>query len=675
MKPPTKRKPRAVFGHVLSGVLAFLSCAHVLCAVRQPPAWFKNGHRRQRPGSVAEAELLSHLAVLLQPEERIEELFRDFRVQPNEGWSRNILSPDLTVYGALKTEESALFLEYDGYYRHLSPAGMAADRRKNKALLHFAPAGSHVLRIAHAHRGLELSCEMGEVVVDSWQLGHEASLVKALRQVAMFVLNKLGSEFRPDLRARLQAFAETPGRIARHTAVEFTKTTAANRELEFDPVLLQEFLQSQLALSPSQAEALVGKGPALSHCHIEQRLQPTMQFLEDLGLEKASVAKVIARFPQVLGYSIEENLKPTVRWLRDLGLSKAEVAKVIARFPQVLGYSIEENLKPTVRWLRDLGLSKAEVAKVVGRHPPVLGLSIEENLKPTVRWLRDLGLSQAEVAKVVGRHPPVLWYSIEENLKPTVRWLRDLGLSKAEVGKVIARLPQVLGYSIEGNLKPTVRWLRDLGLSKAEVAKVIARSPQVLGYSIEANLKPTVRFLRDQGLSRGEIAKVIVSWPPFVSLSVESNLKPKVRQLLKWFSFEHVRALFVRNPCMFGRSLTRWLRRSEVLKQCNKLSVFGSAVMLTDAVFAARYMGKQEQLVETGKLGKPQSCLTAHLCSDSPYRDDGLCVRPCGSGPLEVSNQTWVWHPDGSLRLRARPDLCLTAGGRPEESMCHGCRC
>lgn len=74
--------------------------------------------------------------------------------------------------------------------------------------------------------------------------------------------------------------------------------------------------------------------------------------------------------------------------------------------------------------------------------------------------------------------------------------------------------------------------------------------------------------------------------------------------------------------------------------------------------------------MQTGHISTAsKSCLTAHLCSDSPYRDDGLCVRPCGSGSLEVSNQTWVWHPDGSLRLRARPDLCLTAGGPPEESM------
>ncbi|OLP98525.1 Cysteine synthase [Symbiodinium microadriaticum] len=566
MKPPTKRKPLAFFGYVLSGVLAFLSWG--LCVVRQPPAWWKAGRARQRIGSMAEAELLSHIAVLLQPEEPIEELFRDFRVDQSEGWSRSILSPDLTVYGALQAEEAALFLEYDGYFRHLSPKGIAADSRKNKALLDFDPNGSHVLRIAHAHRGMELSCEMGEVVVDVWQLGHEASLIKALRQVAMFLLSQQGSALQPDLRARLHAFAETPGRRGMHAAVEFTERTVANHELEFDPVPLRELLQSQLALSPSQAEELFAECPALSRCRNENKLQHTMQFLEDLGLEKAQVAKVVVRYQPVLGCRIEENLKPTVRWLRDLRLSKADVAKVVARSPQVLGYSIEENLKPTVQWLRDLGLSKADVAKVVARFPQTLGYSIEENLKPTVQWLRDLGLSKADVAKVIARFPQVLGYSIEENLKPTVQWLRDLGLSKADVTKVVARFPQALGYSIEENLKPTVRWLGDLRLSKTEVAKVISRSPQVLGCSIEENLKPTVRWIRDLGLSKAEVAKVVLRSPPILGCGIEENLKPTVQWLRDLgLSKAEVTKVIVRFPAVLGYSIkenlkptVRWLR-------------------------------------------------------------------------------------------------------------------
>ena len=116
MKLPQSRKPRRAFRFVLLGFLPFLSCGS--CAVRGPPSWWKAGRPRRRPGSLAESELLSHLAVLLLPEEPIGELFRDFPAEKSEGWGRNTLSPDLAVHGAFESEEAALFLEYDGYYRH-----------------------------------------------------------------------------------------------------------------------------------------------------------------------------------------------------------------------------------------------------------------------------------------------------------------------------------------------------------------------------------------------------------------------------------------------------------------------------------------------------------------------------------------------------------------------------
>ena len=271
------RKPRKAFGCLLSGFLALLCCSP--CLVRGPPGWWKAGHPRRRPGSLAEAELLSHLAVLLLPEEPIAELFRDFPAERSDGWGSNTLSPDLAVYGALQSEEAALYVEYDGYYRHLEPGGIAADSRKNTALLALAPAGSYVLRIAHAHRGLELSRGMGEVVVNSWQPGHDPSLVKALLQVAEFLLKGLGTALHPDRKTRLQNFVDDPGWSSRQAAVEFTEELAAQRDGDFDPTHLHEFLQMQLGVSISEAEALVSNCPALARCDIDHKLYPIMQLL------------------------------------------------------------------------------------------------------------------------------------------------------------------------------------------------------------------------------------------------------------------------------------------------------------------------------------------------------------------------------------------------------------
>ena len=148
-----------------------------------PPAWWRKGRPRKILGSRAEAELLCQLAVLLMPDVPIAEAFRDFPLQQCKEWGSSRLSPDLTAYGVLRATDAALFVEYDGHYRHMEPLGLARDMRKTSALLHFAPAGSIVLRIAHKERQLNDTCT--QVLVDSWYAEHEPSLLKALKQVSL----------------------------------------------------------------------------------------------------------------------------------------------------------------------------------------------------------------------------------------------------------------------------------------------------------------------------------------------------------------------------------------------------------------------------------------------------------------------------------------------------------
>ena len=52
--------------------------------------------------------------------------------------------------------------------------------------------------------------------------------------------------------------------------------------------------------------------------------------------KQKSVAKVVAVFPSILGLRVEQNLEPTVQWLLDLGLSKGDVAKAVAASPWML---------------------------------------------------------------------------------------------------------------------------------------------------------------------------------------------------------------------------------------------------------------------------------------------------------------------------------------------------
>ena len=476
--------------------------------------------------SVAETELLMQLAALLMPEDApIEEMFRNFPAP--EGWGGHYLEPDLSLCGVLKDENAALFVEYDGYWRHEGKEGMEKDMKKNAALLQYAPLGSCVMRISHT-RSKPLEGNVLWIKIDTWRQGDWKTLSKALLHLLLEVKSSgLQGLLHPSLANRLTIETKrhciklsSKAQQLAHSAV---MVGAGNTSDEVSNFLVAEGFGSQVSA------LMKGLPWGIS---IERTLKTKIGWMSNLGITKRKIAKAVATFPQILGCSIEQNLQPTVQWLLDLGLTKRQIAKAVATFPQILGCSIKQNLKPTVQWLLDLGLTKRQIAKAVATHPQILGYSIEQNLKPTVQWLLDLGLTERQLAKAVATHPQILGCSIEQNLKPTVQWLLDLGLTKRQIAKAVAACPSILGLSIEQNLQPTVQWLLDLGLTKRQIAKAVATHPQILGYSIEQNLKPTVQWLLDLGLTKRQIAKAVATFPHILGYSIEQNLQPTVQWLL-----------------------------------------------------------------------------------------------------------------------------------------------
>ena len=174
------RAPRL---HTPCSLLALLALAQTLGSAPRssvPPTWWRRGWPRPRVDSVAEAQLLSHLAVLLMPSTPIGELFRSFPSPP--GWGGHYLEPDLTAYGVLKDPNAALFVEYDGYWRHGERDGMARDHIKSKALLAYGPPGSCVLRITHTHSS-QLKDQVLLISVRNWYGKNRGSLHRTLTEV------------------------------------------------------------------------------------------------------------------------------------------------------------------------------------------------------------------------------------------------------------------------------------------------------------------------------------------------------------------------------------------------------------------------------------------------------------------------------------------------------------
>ncbi|CAK9024459.1 mTERF domain-containing protein 1 [Durusdinium trenchii] len=274
------------------------------------PAWWRNGWPRGRVDSRAEAELLSQLAALLMPGTAIGELFRSFPA--TQGWKGHYLEPDLTAHGVLKKKTAALFVEYDGFWRHGETEGMAMDRKKNAALLDYAPAGSFVIRLTHSVRKPVAQAHTLWVRVPRWREGEERSLVKTLHSILEQMVAGMQDAWRPNACKRMK---QSLLRMA------IDKWTLAEDGQQF----------------AMKAATLAGRNSSKEVC----------DYLAAEGFSPHDIA-TMKRIFESRSQAIEGNLKPKLRWLLGLGLSKMQVAKAVAGFPRVLGLSIEENLKPTV---------------------------------------------------------------------------------------------------------------------------------------------------------------------------------------------------------------------------------------------------------------------------------------------------------------------------------------
>ena len=243
------------------------------------PEWWRKGWPRERVDSLAEAELLSQLAVALKPRTRIGELFRRFPAP--EGWGGNYLDPDLAVHGVLTRKDAALFVEYDGFWRHSEEACLSIDRKKNAALLSHAPLGSLIVRIGHWEcKPLDTELQVLWIAVDRWNSGDQKSISKVLKCVFLEILAEFGECLDPRVAKRLQKLAGMDFMPAPARSQEFVNEAAAAAGGTTREELL-DILTSH-GFSCSSVEILM-KNSHLLRLSSEMQLKPGLKYFSALG--------------------------------------------------------------------------------------------------------------------------------------------------------------------------------------------------------------------------------------------------------------------------------------------------------------------------------------------------------------------------------------------------------
>ena len=277
-------------------------------ALRSPPLWWQQGWPRKGAGSVAEAELLAPLGELLMPSMPVGEMFRSFKSPA--GWGGHYLEPDLTAYGVLKDENAALFVEYDGYYRHATKEGMERDLLKNAALLEFAPAGSFVVRLGHKGR-CRLDGDVLWVSIDTWRTGDYVALGGVLKTALKQMVPRLKLAMCPSVYGCLEAHSWKDQPIVISRSAEQLREAAVAMGNGNTTEEISSFLRGE-GFGPADTDKLLRRA-LVGKVSIQKTLKPLLQFLFELKLTRSQIAKAVANHPAFLRYNVEQNLKPTAQ--------------------------------------------------------------------------------------------------------------------------------------------------------------------------------------------------------------------------------------------------------------------------------------------------------------------------------------------------------------------------
>ncbi|CAM9147774.1 unnamed protein product, partial [Hapterophycus canaliculatus] len=215
-------------------------------------------------------------------------------------------------------------------------------------------------------------------------------------------------------------------------------------------------LDKVVGMTPAEVAEVVRSYPLLLTVAAEQARSVVRWLADRVGLsQKQQMKRVLKSHPGVLRYEVETRLEPHAMWLEEEGLTKAGIGKIISKLPQArlkgedflhLARAIESNLGPKTAWLQEyLGLSKEGVASVLKSFPAVLALNVE-NLEGKAKWLeKRLGADRSAVSKVLKLNPSLFGSNIENSLEPKLEWLREgLGLEEADIAAVVRACPNVL---------------------------------------------------------------------------------------------------------------------------------------------------------------------------------------------------------------------------------------
>jgi hypothetical protein len=127
--------------------------------------------------------------------------------------------------------------------------------------------------------------------------------------------------------------------------------------------------------------------------HVYRKMSATAWTLRHVIGTTLDLKKVICAYPSVLLLDAETQILPAACYLmNDLGIYKDDLPRVLQLYPALLGMSVDD-MKRVPSYLLSLDVAQENLASIFRAFPSLLTLNVETDIVPVITFLQDIGIS------------------------------------------------------------------------------------------------------------------------------------------------------------------------------------------------------------------------------------------------------------------------------------------
>ncbi|GLJ32344.1 hypothetical protein SUGI_0650940 [Cryptomeria japonica] len=262
------------------------------------------------------------------------------------------------------------------------------------------------------------------------------------------------------------------------------------------------FVTTRFNMSSADVAKMLKLNPTLGRLKTLDKVEQLVNMLNRHGCAEDQIANIIRTQPSLMTTSVERLLEPNIQVLKDLGLERENITKIVTRFPCILAFKLEI-LHSNLDFFKTVFPTQDFMIKAIMRNYAILSPRWQKVFKPSVAFWKGFGFCGIELTKFLLIN---LWVLMRSSLTPEqLDLIRKIGIQKES--KMYKYVVSVVAKSRIEVLKAKINNLQLCGFSPEEALEVVRFYPSVLEISEEHVQKKMEFMFNHMGLSVDFVTK------------------------------------------------------------------------------------------------------------------------------------------------------------------------